>query len=117
MLFGDKYYTIMSFSLVDSLTMNILRIADGFCNVRFLMYFCHDFVLPDRTDAEMFLIFTTDWSVITTKFVWNTVVWRETDKTKSMPLCYQSFPMMSWFAIFTYPQHSMKDMKMGKSKQ
>lgn len=106
----------MSFSLVDSLATNILRTADGFCRVRSLMYFCHDFVLTDRTDAEMFLTFATDSSAIATKFVWNTVVWRETDKTQSTPLCYQSFLVMSWFAFFTNPQHSMKDMKMGKKQ-
>lgn len=50
------------------------------------MYFCHDFVLTDRTDAEMVLTFATDSSVIATKYVWNTVVRRETDKTKSTSL-------------------------------
>lgn len=45
----------MSFGLVNTLAMNILRMADGFYHVLCLMYFCHDFVLTDRTDAEMFL--------------------------------------------------------------
>lgn len=54
----------MPSSLIDSPAMNILRRADGFCHIHFLMYFCHGFVLPDRTDAEMFLTFATDSSVI-----------------------------------------------------
>lgn len=91
MLLGDNYYIIMSFSLIDSLAMNVLRTADGFYHVCFLMYFCHDFVLTDRTDAEMFLTFAPNSSVTATKFVSNTVVWRETGKTKPTPLYYQ-FP-------------------------
>lgn len=54
----------MSSSLIDSPAMNILRGADGFCHIYFVMYFCHGFVLPDRRDAEMFLTFATDSSVV-----------------------------------------------------
>lgn len=37
----------MSFGLVNTLAMNILRMADGFYHVLSLTHFCHDFVLID----------------------------------------------------------------------
>lgn len=77
MLFGDNYDLMMSLSLNDSLAMNILRTADGLCHVCSIVYFCHDFVLTDRTDAEMFLTFATDSSVGATKYIWKCGIKRD----------------------------------------